>query len=206
MKKQLLTTIGTLSLLITLNASAQQQAILDYTGAGTIVGYSTNGAGFAFSPLESLTVTSLGYGGRALADEDFRVTLWNAGGNPLATALISTFDPVFNGTHYEAISGLSLSAGQTYYLGAVGAESGFWFGDAILLPPAAGATGTITTAPDLTFLGGVAHGFPGTAEPDAFYVGANFLYVVPEPSTLALGAAGLLVWALSRRQNGNVSR
>jgi hypothetical protein len=205
MKPKLLTTIGALSLLLNLNASTQP-AILDYTSTDSIVGYSTTGAGFAFSPLESLTVTSLGYGGRALADEAFQVTLWNAGGNPLATALISMTDPVFNGTHYETISGLSLSAGQTYYLGAVGAESGFWFGDAILLSPAESATGTITTAPDLTFLGGVAHGGPGTPEPEAFYVGANFLYVVPEPSTLTLGAAGLLVLVLSRRRSGSARR
>src|SRR5262245_35254460 len=93
------------------------EAILSYTYP-IITGYAAGGAGFAFSPTQPIFVTSLGFGGDGLGptNEAIQVTVWDTGGNQLASETVNFGSPVFNTTHYESISPLGLNAGQTYYI------------------------------------------------------------------------------------------
>jgi hypothetical protein len=186
-----------------LPASAQE-AIPSFSG-GSVVGYTTNGAGFAFSPTTSMAVTALGFGGSDLANYPYQVSLYNASGTQLATAQITTGSPFVNQTYYQGISAVDLTAGAIYYLGAVqvGDPSGnFWVGNVV----GDGIGGTFTVNPDINYLNGVADfvsGIPTVQDPNVFFVDENFQFTpVPEPSVLCLGAAGLLglVWSWRRRR------
>jgi hypothetical protein len=180
------------------------EAILSYTNSFSIVGYATGGGGFAFSPTQPIFVTSLGCDGDTLGtNEPFQVTVWDTGGNQLASATVNFGSPIFNTTHYESISPLGLNAGQTYYIGTVGIDSGLWLGHAIQIPPHPDPTGDITVSPDITYLGAAtgqnAGVFPNTVSQGAFLIGANFQYIIPEPSTLSL--IGLVSLMVRRRKS-----
>lgn len=175
--------------------------------SGNIVGYASGGAGFAFTPLTDIVVTSLGFNGMDLPSEDYSVSVWNSSGITLSTARISASDPLFNQTHYLGITGLPLAAGNTYYLQAVGVASGLWLGEAII---ASGpdANGTFSVAPEISYLGYAAGtngfgAFPAEVhgDPLAYLIGPNFQFeVVPEPSVLCLSGLGLAAIAARHRR------
>jgi hypothetical protein len=168
--------------------------------------YIAGGAGFAFVPLTTLSVTSLGFGGSGLAQETYEIELWNSSGTLLGAAPVSTGSPVLNQTHYASIAPLTLAAGQTYYLGVLGQLGAGWVGQTLVLPPAPASNGTISVSPDITYLGGATSmayngGIPTSINPTAFYINANFQYtVVPEPSLFGPGMACGVGLILARRR------
>jgi PEP-CTERM motif len=186
------------------NATAQQEAIPAFT-LGGVVGYANNGAGFAFSPNVNIGVTALGYAGGFNSDllsEPCQVSLFDSGGNLLASQTITTGSTFYNQSYYDAISTIQLIAGQTYYLGAVGLNNGqnFWLGSAV----GGGFTGSYSVDSDITYLYGV-NGImppgtlPGNSQGSVYLVGVNFMFTTatPEPGSLCLlGLGGMLacVW------------
>ena len=189
-----------------LHVSAQQEAIPSYSILpGNVVGYATNGAGFAFSPSVPIAVTALGfsYGNDTAPFDPYRVSLFDASGHQLATAQLTTANALHNQTYYQSISAVNLTPGATYYVGAVdvGASSGYWLGSVV------GAVdgSPFSVDPAISYLSGNT-GFmppgtvPGTALGQNYFVGANFEFiVVPEPSVFCLTMAALLGIARRRR-------
>jgi hypothetical protein len=199
--------LSVLTLTVASHISATE-AIFMYQATGpNIVGYAFGGAGFAFVPSTTLSVTSLGFGGSDLATTPYQVTLWNSGGTQLATTTVTTGSPFLNQTYYGAVSPVILSAGQTYYLGALETgTNGLWVGDALVLPPDPSSNGTITVSPDISYVGGALGmanngGIPTSITSVAFYINANFQYtVVPEPSLFGFMTVGLGGLVLVRRK------
>src|ERR1051326_2525939 len=106
--RRMLPAAGLLIVSLALKSSASE-AIYSYGFTSiNIVGYVNGGAGFAFSPLTDISVTSLGYNGSELAFEPCLISLLNASGGELASATITTGDPLFNQTRYQSISDLTL--------------------------------------------------------------------------------------------------
>jgi hypothetical protein len=191
---------------LVLCAGAQAQAaeaISDY-GAGIAGGYAYGGAGFAFTPLENMEVTSLGYSQNILTNfTDYsgaaQVSLWDSAGDLLSTALVKDTASTINQSYYQTVSPVTLEAGETYYIGGVIPANGLWESSASI--------GTFSVSPDITYLG-VAYGtslWQGL-QPDTtgeLTEGPDFQYTqtaVPEPSVLALGGLGLATLALSARK------
>lgn len=209
MANKLITTTAFLAsaLLFCPRVRAQQEGITIYSYS-QIVGYTANGAGFAFSPIVPVAVTALGFNSSDLEYNNYNVGLFDAGGNTLATALVTTGNTFFNQTYYQAISAIDLTPGNTYYVGAEEAATGslpaYWAGGV----NGPGLGGTFTPNPDITYLTG-ATGFmppgtpPGTTPGPVqdYYTGANFEFtVVPEPSTFALLALGSATILFVRRR------
>lgn len=175
--------VGVLSLAFVFgNRASASEAIPGYQWLGDqLAGFAFGGAGFAFAAQTNVSVTSLGFGGSALADEPYQVSLWDTNGTQLAAATVSTNSPLRNGTYYEPIQRLVLALGQTYYISAVGTDGGGWNGS-VLSSSGAGLNGTFSVAPDLSYLasalgtnlGGI---FPLSQEANTLLlVGANFEY------------------------------
>ena len=192
-------------------------ASADGVGSVNIVGYAWGGAGFEFSPTTSLSVTALGYIGNDVYNAPYQVSLWDTSGDQLASALVSTNTPWSGQGYFQAISSLTLDAGDTYYLGAVRPDNGLWLGNAII-SSGPDANGTFGVAPQISYLGYAtgtnADGtFPAyvSNDPSALLIGADFEFqlssggangpmlasTIPEPSVVGLAGcalAALLSW------------
>lgn len=138
------------------------------------------------------------------SDEDglidsYEVGLWNSDGDLLAEATVSSgaTDPLVNQWRYASVTPVTLTADQTYYVGALYLTSD----DGVYFP---GNPGTIMTTTNITY-GQATFAFgstltdPTTAFGTPGFFGPNISAVssasaVPEPSTWAimlLGLAGL---------------
>jgi hypothetical protein len=157
---------------------AQQEAISAAVSSG-YPGYVANGAGFAFSPNIAIGVTALGYSGSDIVNRPYQVSLFDAGGNLLASQTISTSNTIYNQSYYSSISPVQLTAGATYYLGAEIAPPGtnVWLG--VVSGP---NNTTFSVNPDISYLNG-AGGFmpPGMVPGISLYqtnypIGANFIF------------------------------
>jgi hypothetical protein len=185
----------------------QQEGITSWTGGSpAIVGYATNGAGFEFSPGVNMALTALGFGGSDIANYPYQVTLYNASGTALATAQLTTSSTFYNQSYYHSVSPVTLTAGSDYYVGAVqvGDPGGnFWAGYAI----ETGVNGAFAPNADINYLSYDAGFGPPSNIPtvtganNGYLIGANFQFtVVPEPSVLCLGLAGVLGLFLTQRR------
>jgi len=166
--------------------------------------------GFQFTANQAVTVTALGVfddSQNGLVDSH-QIGLWNSSGVLLAsTSVVSgTTDPLTNQFRYADITATTLTAGQTYTVGALyvddkdpllfpGSVTGFATNAAITFDQNAYVVGSNLTNPTSTSGGGPS------------YFGPNFLFSgvqpVPEPSTLAvglLGGLGMIGYAWRRRK------
>lgn len=190
------------------------EAIFNYGNDLSIVGYANGGAGFEFTPNQSISVTSLGYSQTspsslsAYTSGTAQVSIWDSTGDLLSTAVLAETDPIFNQSYYQTVSPVTLTAGVSYFIGAVSAVGTvgttnppveLWAGNAV-------NDGSFSVSPDIKYLG-VATGAniweglqSGTTT--SLLVGPDFQYnVVPEPSALALaGLGGLSLLRLRRRK------
>lgn len=205
-----------LSALMLLGPSAvrAQTVALSFTGGIFTAGPRPVTIGWSFTANEDIVVTALGYWDQTPATplgEDHLVGLWTDGGALLGSTTVLTNSSLLSNFRYAASQPLSLSAGQTYVIGA------------LIVSPVdnayIGNNAMVTTAPQITFngariiSGSAALTFPSsTAGPAGGRFGPNFQFVtaaIPEPGTSALVAAsGLLslagVW--SRRHRRCASR
>ncbi len=178
------------------NATASNELLsIDFGG--------NNGtAGWAFTSSQNLTITSLGgllLGDLSGASFPIDVGLWSSTGTLLGSAVITRSSQLINGSLYEAISPIMITAGDTYIVAA---------GTSGSLELAQVAVDTLQSP--FTFAGsagvsGQGFSFPTTVLPvtsdNSIIYGANFLFQpVPEPGVLgllALGGLGL-VWRRPR--------
>jgi hypothetical protein len=174
--KRIILTVSTCAGLMCGGASAQQEAI-PASVSGDLGGYISNGAGFAFSPNIAIEVTALGYAGEDIVNNPYQVSLFDAGGNLLASQTIATSNTLYNQSYYNSISPVQLTAGVTYYVGAEIAGTNLWLGD---LSGPNGTTFLVNS--NINYLNG-AGGFmpPGTVPGISLYqtnypIGANFIF------------------------------
>ncbi|HEY1128874.1 MAG TPA: DUF4082 domain-containing protein [Roseateles sp.] len=172
--------------------------------------------GWSFTVNSDITVTALGVFD---ADQDglaerHAVGLWSSGGTLLASTIIGagTADPLTAQFRYSGITALTLTAGETYTIGAV------WNSllDGLVYP---GDATDFSTPADISFVetrfvegGALADPTSNAGGTLPAYFGPNFLFdaagTVPEPASLLL--AGLAIAALlasqARRRSANTLR
>jgi hypothetical protein len=183
------------------------EGILTYTPNDTTVvtGFAGNGiAGWSFQPTTAISVTSLGVFDDVITGQSpLTVGLWTQTGSLLASATVTSSDPLVNQTVYQSITPVTLTAGVTYLLGAYSLDGSVYIpvvnppGGSVMTSPeiqlgaAIWSTNGISTFPDTTV------GPPGSA-----ILAPNFEFSdVPEPSVEAFSAVGgaILVWQGVRR-------
>jgi hypothetical protein len=194
--------------LLAVSAAAAHAGTLAFTFDNTTGESLSDGPftlGWSFTVNSGIDVTALGVFSDSedgLA-ESHDVGLWDSAGDLLASTTVDagTVDPLDDQFRMVEIAPVALTAGSTYYIGAVwldGADDMTFPGDAV----------NFATAPEVTFVTSqyVVAGsltFPGTSyTSDPAYFGPNFEFTdaVPEPSYMvALAALGLAVVAGRRR-------
>ncbi len=169
--------------------AAALEAIPSYVVGTAYAGTVPGGAGFAFTAQTNMAITALGFNGRGLATEAYRVGLW-ANGQQLVSVVVTTNSSFINQTYYEPITAVQLARGQVYYLSATGTNRGLWVGNIIqtYMPPQ-----SFTVSADIAYLANAygtnsAGQFPsGTGDPTAYYVAPDFQY--------SIGGGTNLLWA-----------
>jgi hypothetical protein len=205
--KHLLSILGTLALLYTANAQGTFEAITGYSAGSAVNVFVPGTGGWTFQPQVDMTVTKLGALDLLLSQDTMDIGIWTDDGTELGFASITATDPSSTQPQYASITPISLSAGQTYRIGAFG-DSGVGLGMSVVYP-APSTNGSVSLSADLK-LGSYVYApdnsfaFPGIlGTSGAMLLGATFLYTkdVPEPSFVALfclSALGLLAWRTAR--------
>jgi hypothetical protein len=152
--------------------------------------------GWDFTANKSLSVNALGFfdDSQDGLTDSHDIGLWDSSGNLLANTTVTTTDPLTNQWRYSAVSPVTLTAGDTYYVGALyldGNDPNVFAGD----------SGVVTTTANITYLESMYEASSTLSFPTSSvsggpgYFGPNFSApAVPEPSTWAmmlLGFAGL---------------
>ena len=168
-------------------------------------GISQGTAGWTFQPLTDISVTALGAFQYAVTNTPaIEVGLWNATGTLLASNTVTTASLLLDQSMYESITPVTLTAGQTYYLGAFGGPMVIVAYDPTEEP------GSVTMAPEIQLGAAVAstnndfefpsgeQGLPGSA-----VLLPNFQFTVvsvPEPTIFCLFGGGLFIFFTRRRR------
>lgn len=183
-----------LSLLVPAVALNAGVAIGNITGGSSVYssGFTT---GWAFDTEQSVTVTALGFFAEGLnqvpgAASGVPVGLWTEDGTLLASGVV-TATGLLDGFYYTPLpAGILLVGGKQYVIGArLGPDD--W---------AVGLASSITTAPEVSFVGGrlvhessLAFPYETAAALEVGFFGPNFQFEpVPEPATMLAGALLLL--------------
>jgi len=206
---RIFTFLSILTLFVRFNVEAASEGIVSYVASDG--GYAFGTAGWTFQPLAPISVTSLGcfdYILNGNNESPMSVGLWAANGSLLASNSVTATSPLVGQSRYEPITPVVLAAGLTYHLGAYYPSNGV----TVLLAAAPGNGGSVTTSPFIQF-GGAVQEPSGFAFPTPVQGGAgaallvpNFQFVaVPEPTSLALGALGLVILAGRRKAVGITS-
>lgn len=174
----------------TAGAQGTLQGIVDYSSS--IVSFFDGTAGWTFRPTGAIGVSHLGAFTNIVVDQGpVVVGLWSADGTLLASANVTGGGELVNNSLYTAIEPLWLVPMQEYHLGAFSPASGriyMSFYDA--LQP----NNTLIVGPGIQFIGQAQNGstaglaFPAKVQngEDAGWMAANFLYIIPEPSSVAI--------------------
>jgi hypothetical protein len=195
--------VGSMSLGMAAHAATPALSFDQNTGTGLANPPFT--LGWEFEVNSTISVGSLGFfddSQDGLA-EDHAVGLWDAGGTLLASGTVSAGigNTLINQFRYVDVTPVTLSAGD-YFIGA-------FFGsgaDNVVFP---GASGTVTTIPQISYVQATFGEGPSLNDPtEAFgtpgFFGPNFTAAgVPEPASWALmlvGFGGLGVAMRSRRK------
>jgi hypothetical protein len=160
----------------------------------------TNGAwslGWSFTANTGLSVTALGYYNATLTGGAVGlgagcncgdVGIFNSTGNLLASAQVTSSDPVIGFFNYQAITPVDLAAGQTYYILAETGSSDYTWGvnGLTVIPNITFDSDAYISSPTLAF-GTTSQGI-GVAQGGGYF-GPNFqasTTSAPEPSSLLL--------------------
>jgi len=174
--------LGVLVLILTATFSSQTLAetnAVTVTGGTSILGFTTGGFGFSFTPATSITLTSVGYFD-ATANAAPIVSIWSS------TNTILTNCPFSAGTGSQTMRftniSLPLLAGQSYAItvqdGALNATNTNTITAQVFLPET-GATVSVAPEFDNYVMQTVApSGVFSPATSTGFFNGANFTYVV----------------------------
>lgn len=147
-------------------------------------------------------MTALGFASPDLANYSYQVSLFDAGGNQLATTTITLASSFYNQTYYGSITPVDLIVGNTYYMEAFENGPGNYFSGYLV---GGSYGGSYAVNPDITYLSSAFDFISGPqgvdALPNVYPTDVNFEFVaVPEPSVLCLGATGFLALAWRRRR------
>jgi hypothetical protein len=155
--------------------------------------------GWVFSSSQNLTISSLGgllASSIPQSSGSVSIGLWSADGTLLSSAVLGKNSVTVNGSLYQSVSPISITAGNTYII-AAGSSGWYDF---------AGLADSQAQSP-LNYLGVAAetgNGFslptiyPASSVANEIY-GATFLFqTVPEPAPLGLAAVGGLWFAWRR--------
>ena len=165
-----------------------------------VVGYINGGTmGWVFSPTQDIAINNLGWllaGVNPPAIPVVSIGLWSIDGTLLRSVLIGSSSVALNGSLYESVAPLLVTAGSTLVI-AAGGSSGQSF--SIVAPPSNLLQQPINFAGTASLFGS---GFtfptvyPAAANSDGLVPAATFLFqTVPEPSAFTLAALGGLLLA-----------
>ena len=182
-------------------ASAQDPAIISFGAGGEYTSYygidPGDVIGWRFSVTEDILVTDLGvrYDSDGITS-DHQVGIWDSRQTLLAEATVTAGTAPDGDFGYTPITGLSLSPGETYSIGALYLSAGgdYYVSGASSLTMDSRVTWLNSTYPSV---GGLGFTFPELDSTSYGRFGPSFLFI-PEPGTLILLALGGL--ALVRRR------
>jgi hypothetical protein len=205
MKKSLQTFL--LSFWLTAAAGVAAPVISFDEGTGTTGSNNNQAVGWQFNVLSPLTVTGLGWfdQGQDGLSISYEVGIWNPAGTLLTSVVVpaGTVAPLDGQYRMVALAlGLSLGVGDGYIIGGLNSSSS--------LDRLAGNV-SHTVDPRIAYVDAVFSGTSGFVRPVSFSSATTGFYgpmfaaeadsEIPEPSTLALGAAGLVaLWVARKRQ------
>jgi Domain of unknown function (DUF4082) len=174
------------------NAAAINPQLFYSQNMGESLGNPPFTLGWDFTANKSLSVNALGFfddSQDGLA-ESHDIGLWDSSGSLLASTTVTTTDQLTNQWRYSAVSTVTLTAGNTYYVGALyldGNDPNVFAGDSGVVTTTANITyleSTYEAGNTLSFSTSSVSGGPG-------YFGPNFsASAVPEPPIWAMMLLG----------------
>ena len=172
---------------------------LDFSSSSSTnddTGYSM---GYEFTVNQNLTVAALGYydagGVNSGLTSGHVVGIYNLSGGLLTSATVTSADPLTGHFRYAAISPISLTAGQSYFVvGVTGTTDDYaWGVNGLTVDPA-------ITFLDTYYIASSTLAVPTTSNSDLYLAGSFELSGVPEPTSLALLGLGASILFARRRR------
>jgi hypothetical protein len=189
----------------TVRAQGTFEAIVSHDNPSPVVTSTSATAGWTFQPTDWMAVMDLGCFDDIFLNNEtinsIQVGLWTSGGALLASNLITRTSPIENESRYEPlVDPVGLEVGQVYHIGAYSPDGSM---SIEVCGPSLGGTLTVSTNLFLQAAAQNAGSFgfpPEQAGTDGLaYLGPNFRWGVPEPSSALLLGLAALLFAARRR-------